>query len=66
MDQDILARITALEIAVKVLYAHGSESAKDELVSLCQDVVGNTMALPVSDDYLKLLDQSIRALAGSR
>lgn len=56
------ASVTALEMAVKVLYAYAPPEAKDDLKGIGDEVLDRVLALPVPDKNLELLAQSLRAI----
>jgi hypothetical protein len=56
------AKVTALEIAVKVLYAYAPLQAKDDLKEIGDGYLDQVLALPMSESHLGLLSQSLSAL----
>lgn len=56
------ASVTALEMAVKVLYAYAPPEAKDELKELGDGYLDQVIALPMTESQLQLLAQSLRAI----
>ena len=56
------ANVTALQMAVKVLYAYAPQQAKDDLKSMGDEVLDRLLSAPVPDAHLELLAQSLRAI----
>jgi hypothetical protein len=56
------AKVTALEIAVKVLYAHAPSVAKENLKEIGDGFLDQALALPMTESHLQLLAQSLSAL----
>lgn len=56
------ANVTALQMAVKVLYTYAPQQAKDDLKSMGDEVLDRLLSAPVPDAHLELLAQSLRAI----